>query len=59
MPAPHNEVYAVLVLQFAELKVNSLPALNSSCVPADSVVWKSIFRLERTLPCWGSVEVFY
>ena len=42
---------------FAELGVNGLPTLDSSCVPDDSVVWTSIFRSERTVPCWGSLEV--
>ena len=42
---------------FAVLEVNGLRALDSSCDIDDSVVWKSIFRLERTLPCWGSLEV--
>ena len=37
--------------------MNGLPALNSSCDPDDSVVWRSIFRSERTLPTWGSLEV--
>ena len=42
---------------FAELQVNGLPALHSSCDLDDSVVWTSIFRAERTLPCLGSLEV--
>ena len=42
---------------FAELGVNGLPALDSSCDQDDSVVWTSIFRSERTVPCWGSLEV--
>ena len=42
---------------FAELGVNRLPALDSSCVPDDSVVWTSIFRSDRTVPCWGRLEV--
>ena len=40
-----------------ELEVNGLPTLDSSCDLDDSVVWKSILRSERTLPCWGSLEV--
>ena len=46
-----------LVVRFAELEVNGLPALDSSCDPDGSVVWTSIFRSERTLPCWGGLEV--
>ena len=42
---------------FAELEVNGLPALDSRCDLDDSVVWTSIFRSERTLPSWGSLEV--
>ena len=42
----------------AELEVNGLPALGSSCDLDDSVVWTSIFRSERTLPCLESLEVF-
>ena len=42
---------------FAELEVNGLPALDSSCDLDDSVVSTSIFRSERTLPSWGSLEV--
>ena len=42
---------------FAELGVNGLPALDSSCNLDDSVVWTSIFRSERTVPCWRSLEV--
>ena len=37
--------------------MNGLPALDSSCDLGDSVVWKSIFRLERALPCCGSLRV--
>ena len=37
--------------------MNGLPALDSSCDLHDSVVWTSIFRSERILPCWGSLEV--
>ena len=37
--------------------MNGLPALDSSCGLDDSVVWASIFRSERTLPSWGSLEV--
>ena len=36
--------------------MNGLPALDSSCDLDDSVVWTSIFRSERTVPCWGSLE---
>ena len=46
-----------LCVWFAELEVNGLPALDSSCDLDDSVVWRSIFRSERTLPSWGSLEV--
>ena len=42
---------------FAELEVNDLPALDSSCDLDDSVVWTSIFLSKRTLPSWGSLEV--
>ena len=42
---------------FAELEVHGLPALDSSCDLDASVVWTSIFRSERNLPCWGSLEV--
>ena len=42
---------------FAELEVNGLPALDSSCDLDDSVVWRFIFRSERTLPSCGSLEV--
>ena len=37
--------------------MNSLPALDSSCDLDDSVVWTSIFRSERTVPGWESLEV--
>ena len=37
--------------------MNGLPALDSSCDLDGSVVWTSIFRSERTLPSWGSLEV--
>ena len=37
--------------------MNGLPVLDSSCDLDDSVVWTSIFRSERTLPSWGSLEV--
>ena len=33
-------------------------AQYSSCDLDDSVVWTSLFRSERTLPCWRSLEVF-
>ena len=39
---------------FAELELNGLPALDSSCDLDDSVLWRSIFRSERTLPSWRS-----
>ena len=37
--------------------MNGLPVLDSSCDLDDSVVWISIFRSERTLPSWESLEV--
>ena len=46
-----------LSVWFAELEVNGLPALDSSCDLDDSVVWRSIFRSEKTLPSWGNLEV--
>ena len=57
--APFGEVVhsSCLGVWIVELGVNSLPALDSSCDLDDSVVWKSILRSERTLPCWGSLEV--
>ena len=42
---------------FAELAVNGLPVLDSSCDLDDSVVGRSIFRSESTLPAWGSLVV--
>ena len=59
MPAPYSGVVrsSCLGVWFAELGVNGLPALDSSCDLDDSVVWTSIFRSERTVPCWGSLEV--
>ena len=42
---------------FAELDVNGLRALGSSCDQYNSVAGTSIFRSQRTLPCWGSLEV--
>ena len=59
IPAPCDEVVrsSCLGVWIVELEVNSLPALDSSCDLDDSVVWKSILRSERTLPCWGSLEV--
>ena len=59
IPAPRSEVVrtSCLCVWFAELEVNGLPVLVSSCNLDDSVVWKSIFRLERTLPCWVSLRV--
>ena len=44
-------------LWFAELEVDGLLALDSSCDLDDSMVWRSIFWSERTLPCWRSLEV--
>ena len=44
-------------LVFAQLGMNGLPVLDSSCDLDDSVSWTSIFRSERTVPCWGSLEV--
>ena len=59
IPAPYSGVVrsSCLGVWFAELGVNGLPALVSSCDLDDSVVWASIFRSERTVPCWGSLEV--
>ena len=61
MPAPYGGVVrsSCLGVWFAELGVNGLPALDSSCDLDDSatVDWTSIFRSERTVPCWGSLEV--
>ena len=37
--------------------MNGLPALDSSCNLDDSVVWTSFFRSDRTVLCWGSLEV--
>ena len=37
--------------------MNGLPALDSSCDLDDSVVSTSICRSERTVSCWGSLEV--
>ena len=34
-----------------------MPALDSSCDLDDGVVWTSIIRSERTVLCWGSLEV--
>ena len=58
LPAPYSGVArsSCLRVWFAELRVNGLPALDSSCDVDDSVVWTSIFRSERTVPCWGSLE---
>ena len=59
IPAPCGEVVrsSCLGVWIVELEVNGFPALDSSCDLDDSVVWKSILRSERTLPCWGSLEV--
>ena len=59
IPAPCSGVVrsSCLGVWFAALEVNGLPALDSSCDLDDSVVWTSIFRSERTLPCLGSLEV--
>ena len=56
-PAPCSGAVrnSCLGIWFAELEVNDLPALDSSCDPDDSVVWTSIFRSDRTLPCWGKL----
>ena len=56
--APCGEVVRIscLGVRIVELEVNGLRALDSSCDLDDSVVWKSILRSERTLPCWGSLE---
>ena len=53
--APGSGVVHSLGVWFAELEVNDLPALDSSCDP--DKVWRFIFRFERTLPYWGSLEV--
>ena len=55
------ELYAVLVFASGLLSYSRserFPALDYSCDQDDSVVWKSIFPLQRRLPCWGSLEVF-
>ena len=59
IPAPCGEVVrsSCLGVWIVELEVTGLPALDSSCDLDDSMVWKSILRSERTLPCWGSLEV--
>ena len=59
IPAPCGEVVrsSCFCVWIVELEVTGLPALDSSCDLDDSVVWKSILRSERTLPCWGSLEV--
>ena len=58
IPAPCSGVVRsyCLGVWFGKLEVNGLPDLQSSCHPDDSVVWRSIFRSERTLPCWGSFQ---
>ena len=59
IPAPCSEVVrsSCLGVWIVELEVTGLPALDSSCDLDDSVVWKSLLRSKRTLPCWGSLEV--
>ena len=59
IPAPCNGVVRCswLGVWFAELELNGLPALDSSCDLDDRVVRISIFRSETTLPCWGSLQV--
>ena len=59
IPAPCSGVVcnSCLGIWFAEVEVNGLPALDSRCDLDDSVVWTSIIRSERALPCWGSLEV--
>ena len=59
IPAPCGEAVrsSCLGVWIVELEVTGLPALDSSCDLDDSVVWKSLLRSERTLPCWGSLEV--
>ena len=42
---------------FAELEVNGLLALDSSCDLDDGMGWKSILWSERSLPCWGSLGI--
>ena len=58
IPAPCGEVVrsSCLGVWIVELDVTCLPALDSSCDLDDSVVWKSLLRSERTLPCWGSLK---
>ena len=58
IPAPHSEVVrtSCLCVWLAELEVNGLATLDSSCDLDDSAVGKSIFRFERTLPCLESLE---
>ena len=48
--APGSGVVHSLGVWFAELEVNDLPALDSSCDP--DKVWRFIFRFERTLSYW-------
>ena len=57
--APCSEVVrsSCLGVWLAALEVNGLPALDSSCDLDDSVLWRSIFRSERTLPSWRSLKV--
>ena len=52
IPAPCSGVVRNICLGiwFAELGLNGLPGLDSSCDLDDSVVWTSIFQSERTLP---------
>ena len=49
IPANRNGVVrsSCLCVWFAELEVSGLRALDSSCDLDDSLVWKSIFRLEK------------
>ena len=50
IPAPCSGVVhsSWLDVWLAEMEVNGLPALDSSCDLDDSVVWTSVFRSERT-----------
>ena len=61
IPAPCSGVVrtSCLGVCFAELEMNALPALDSSCDVDDSVVWKSHcdFKLaltRKSIPCRGT-----
>ena len=57
IPAPCSGVVrtSCLGVWFAELEVNGLPTLNSSCDLDDSVVWTSISRSERNSALLGNL----